>query len=90
MLTTFRLLARPFSFAAVPVLLGTAYLYGSPSRNFPDEYARVRAENVRVAHLAGAGLATMIRPLIVQCGCWLARCERIAHNLAPYFSETQR
>jgi predicted TIM-barrel fold metal-dependent hydrolase len=27
------------------VLLGTAYLYGSPSRNFPDEYARVRAEN---------------------------------------------
>jgi predicted TIM-barrel fold metal-dependent hydrolase len=27
------------------VILGTAYLYGSPSRNFPDEYARVRAEN---------------------------------------------
>ena len=27
------------------VLLGTAYLYGSPSRSFPDEYARVRAEN---------------------------------------------
>src|SRR5689334_3905534 len=27
------------------LLLGTAYLYGSPSRNFPDEYARVRAEN---------------------------------------------
>ncbi|HKR10303.1 MAG TPA: amidohydrolase family protein, partial [Gemmatimonadaceae bacterium] len=27
------------------VLLSTAYLYGSPSRNFPDEYARVRAEN---------------------------------------------
>ena len=27
------------------ILLGTAYLYGSPSRNFPDEYARVRAEN---------------------------------------------
>jgi predicted TIM-barrel fold metal-dependent hydrolase len=27
------------------VLLSTAYLYGSPSRSFPDEYARVRAEN---------------------------------------------
>ena len=27
------------------LILGTAYLYGSPSRNFPDEYARVRAEN---------------------------------------------
>ena len=27
------------------VLLGTAYIYGSPSRSFPDEYARVRAEN---------------------------------------------
>jgi predicted TIM-barrel fold metal-dependent hydrolase len=27
------------------VLLGTAYLYGSPARSFPDEYARVRAEN---------------------------------------------
>ena len=27
------------------VILGTAYLYGSPSRNLPDEYARVRAEN---------------------------------------------
>lgn len=27
------------------VILGTAYLYGSPARNFPDEYARVRAEN---------------------------------------------
>jgi len=27
------------------VILGTAYLYGSPSRNLRDEYARVRAEN---------------------------------------------
>lgn len=27
------------------VLLGTAYLYGSPSRSLPDEYDRVRAEN---------------------------------------------
>ena len=27
------------------LILGTGYLYGSPSRNFPDEYARVRAEN---------------------------------------------
>jgi len=27
------------------VLLSTAYLYGSPSRSFPDEYSRVRAEN---------------------------------------------
>jgi predicted TIM-barrel fold metal-dependent hydrolase len=27
------------------LILGTAYLYGSPTRNFPDEYARVRAEN---------------------------------------------
>ena len=27
------------------VLLSTAYIYGSPSRSFPDEYARVRAEN---------------------------------------------
>ena len=27
------------------LILGTAYLYGSPSRSFPDEYARVRAEN---------------------------------------------
>lgn len=27
------------------VILGTAYLYGSPSRHLPDEYSRVRAEN---------------------------------------------
>jgi predicted TIM-barrel fold metal-dependent hydrolase len=27
------------------VILGTAYLYGSPTRNLPDEYAKVRAEN---------------------------------------------
>ena len=27
------------------LILGTAYLYGSPSRNFPDEYGRVRTEN---------------------------------------------
>ncbi|HEX6627979.1 MAG TPA: amidohydrolase family protein [Gemmatimonadaceae bacterium] len=27
------------------VLLSAAYIYGSPARSFPDEYARVRAEN---------------------------------------------
>ena len=35
------------------LILGTAYLYGSPSRSFPDEYARVRAENDWDAAQAG-------------------------------------
>ena len=46
------------------LILGTAYLYGSPSRNFPDEYARVRAENDWDARQA----AQYPQRLIAFCG----------------------
>ena len=46
------------------LLLSTAYIYGSPSRSFADEYARVRAENDWNA----AQAAQYPRRLIAFCG----------------------
>ena len=46
------------------LLLSTAYIYGSPSRSFADEYARVRAENDWNAEQT----AQYPRRLIAFCG----------------------
>src|SRR3954471_24500307 len=38
-------MTRPAFPALLALLLSAAYIYGSPSRTVPDEYAKVRAEN---------------------------------------------